>query len=171
MFRIGFIFILLLCSLQAKGKSLEMVQENLGRISISPYQGPDGNTEAGKGAAGIKDSSSASEEVFPFNDQVQLLVRLSPEPGVKQPRLSYFNVCMPHHNHCMKLQPRIEPLSGQENQWVVSGVKLHMDGQWQVTLKFTKNGGGEVEVNKSIFVSMPGAAGASQPSKVKPAQK
>lgn len=166
--RNGFTLTLLLLSClnsQAWGNSLELAQDGLGRVSIGRF-----STNTHDHKSGNHKTELNSGDVLPFNTQVILKVVLTPEKSGSEnslPGLTFFDVCMPEHKHCMKLKPKIEALENKPGQWKISGVKLHMDGNWEVSMKFQGAGGKEWSLRKAVFIPMPGASGAKPASTVK----
>ena len=50
----------------------------------------------------------------------------------------------------MKLEPRIEALG--ECDWKVSGIKLHMEGRWELSMIFRLADGKEISLKKGLTV-------------------
>ncbi|MCB9229241.1 MAG: hypothetical protein H6618_06485 [Deltaproteobacteria bacterium] len=150
--------IIISSSAEASQGPADFFHKELGFISIRPFDTTHSIKQSDTKTANLPEPV-AIDTVFPFDRQVILKVTLTAadqkeSSGMQTPpELTAFNLCMPHHNHCMKLKPSIEKTEA-ENSWKVSGIKLHMAGDWELSMTFRK-GQKEISLKQSFLI--PGA--------------
>lgn len=89
-----------------------------------------------------------SKEEVPLNELFQLKFKVMDKDGnVPKEKGIMVNACMPDHNHCMFVKPEVEKTS--DGEFLVKGLKFHMQGHWEIYVDVTDGKLGEKECGKS----------------------
>lgn len=96
----------------------------------------------------VEDLRGKAHAKIPVNKMLQLRVRVksTDDKSLSGLKLVKFDAVMPSHNHGMVTKSQIE--ADSEHEYLISGVKLHMRGTWELRLDFE-------QASRRVQVAMP----------------